>query len=169
MAFAGVRLAWAGWAGQQEAAAAYAEFHRDAVKATFADGNTRGRILFPTQGKAYFVIEGATKKNLRRGPVHIAESVMPGEAGNSIIAAHRDTHFRVLKDVKKGQEIGIEERGRVFLYRVTETKVIEPDDNYYYLPTSRAVITLVTCYPFYFIGAAPQRYIVRAELVGFRG
>lgn len=169
MAFAGVRLAWIGWAGQQEAAIEFAEFNHGTAPVNYSDGSTRSRISFPAQGQAYFVLEGASKKNLRRGPVHISESATPGEAGNAIIAAHRDTHFRILKDIKEGQEIDIEERGRAFLYRVTETKVIEPDDNRYYQPTSRAVITLVTCYPFYFIGAAPQRYIVRAELVGFRG
>jgi len=111
------------------------------------DGDTRGRISFPGHGKSYFVLEGSSAANLLQGPVHVAESGIPGEPGNSIIAAHRDTQFRVLRQLHKGERIEIEERGRVFQYRITQLEVIEPDDDRYYQPTSRAVLTLVTCYP----------------------
>jgi sortase A len=134
-----------------------------------AEGDTRGRISFPGRGKSYFVLEGSSVANLLQGPVHVTDSGIPGEPGNSIIAAHRDTQFRVLKQLHKGEKIEIEERGRVFQYRITELEVIEPDDDRYYQPTSRAVLTLVTCYPFAYIGPAPQRYVVRAELVGIAG
>lgn len=167
VAFDGARLASLGWLGQREAAAEFSEL--TSHQGPLAEGAPLGRITFESQARDYVVLEGASEDNLLRGPVHVRESAAPGQAGNVIIAAHRDTHFRLLKEVQKGQEITIEEGGQLFRYRVTETIVVKPENSRYYQPTSNPVLTLVTCYPFYFVGTAPKRYIVRAELISFAG
>ncbi len=163
-AVSGARLGWIGWFGQRQVAAEFTELS-DAAPLHVPDGAPLGRLRFASQQRDLVVLEGATEDNLLRGPVHVSQSAEPGQTGNVIIAAHRDTHFRLLKDVEKGQEIDIAQGGKVFHYRVTELAVVEPKSERYLKPTSTAVLTLVTCYPFYFLGTAPQRYIVRAELV----
>jgi sortase A len=123
------------------------------------------KLSFPSLDQELFVAEGASKDNLLRGPAHIAWSAAPGRNGNCIIVAHRDTHFRLLKDVRKDQHIVLERSGRTFEYRIVALRVIEPNDNRFYKATSRSVLTLVTCYPFWYLGRAPKRFIVRAELL----
>ena len=81
-----------------------------------------------------------------------------------MIAGHRDTHFRVLKDIRKGDDIVLETRYGEYLYRVKSTGVISPRNNQPLRPTSHAELNLITCYPFYYVGAAPKRFIVEARL-----
>ena len=90
---------------------------------------------------------------------------MPGNAGNAVIAGHRDTHFRVLKDVALGDEIRIDVGAEHYLYRIVDTQVVRPTDTSTLRAGTDSVLTLVTCYPFYFIGPAPDRFIVRAKAV----
>lgn len=90
---------------------------------------------------------------------------MPGNSGNLVIAGHRDTHFRVLKDVAIGDEIRIDEDGRQYLYRIVDTRIVAPEDISSLRPESEPVLTLVTCYPFYFIGPSPKRFVVRARAI----
>jgi len=99
------------------------------------------------------------------GPVRLQWSSLPGNTGNSVIAAHRDTHFRILKDLKKGEVVTVERDGRSFQYKIVALEIVRPSDSTFYQPTSNAVLTLVTCYPFYYLGPAPKRFIVRAELL----
>jgi sortase A len=122
------------------------------------------RLFFPRIDIQRFVIANATKKNLRHGPSWLAETVRPGDRGNCVIAGHRDTHFRALKDVKAGDEIVVDYGERVFTYRVKSMQVVQRTDTKLLRPTHQSVLTLVTCYPFYFAGPAPKRFIVRAEL-----
>ncbi|HTP34877.1 MAG TPA: class D sortase [Candidatus Acidoferrales bacterium] len=129
------------------------------------DADAPARLSFPAQGEAFFIEEGASRKNLLLGPARIAWSAAPGKSGNCIIAAHRDTHFRVLKDVRKNDPIILERQGEEFEYRIVGLSVVGAGDNQFYQPTSAPVLTLVTCYPFYYLGRAPKRFIVRAELV----
>jgi sortase A len=102
--------------------------------------------------------------NLDRGAGHIPGTAGLGQPGNIGIAAHRDGFFRKLKDAELGMEMLIEHGGRTQRYRIVEISIVAPDDGSVLAPTRRPSITLVTCYPFYFIGSAPRRYIVRAEL-----
>jgi sortase A len=134
---------------------------------TERSGRTDGptRLSFPTLGEAFFVEEGASKKSLLLGPARIAWSAAPGQSGNCIIAAHRDTHFRVLKDVKPDDPIILERYGQTYRYRVAKLAIVGPEDNRFYEPTGGPALTLVTCYPFYYLGRAPKRFIVRAQLV----
>ena len=108
------------------------------------------------------VYHGTTEQSLRRGAGLVEGTARPGSAGNVGIAAHRDTHFRGLKDVAIGDvvELGTPDQTRV--YRITMLEVVGPGDVHVLDDTGEPTLTLVTCYPFYFVGNAPQRFIVRA-------
>jgi LPXTG-site transpeptidase (sortase) family protein len=108
------------------------------------------------------VYADVSERNLNRGAGLIAGTGLPGDEGNVGIAAHRDSYFRVLKDVAVGDLIALESLAGIRRYRITELFVVEPDDLKPLHEVGAPVITLVTCYPFYFVGAAPQRFIVRA-------
>ena len=82
-----------------------------------------------------------------------------------MIAGHRDTQFRILRRVKIGEDISVEAGGRTFVYRVTDRRVVAPADTRSLDPTPTATLTLVTCYPFYYVGPAPKRFVIRATLV----
>jgi sortase A len=108
------------------------------------------------------VLEGTDDSTLNRGVGHIEDTTGPGAVGNVGIAGHRDGFFRGLKDVAAGDALDMDVRGRTEHYRVEHIWIVEPEDVWVIDPTPGAAVTLVTCYPFYYIGAAPQRYIVRA-------
>jgi sortase A len=126
-------------------------------------GQTIAKLMIPRLGAELFVIEGDGPEQLRRGPGHLSDTAPLGTVGNSVIAGHRDTHFRVLKDVRKGDDIVIETRSKRFLYRVTGTKVVSPADTSSLQPTPTAELNLVTCYPFHYVGNAPKRFVVEAR------
>ena len=123
------------------------------------------RLSFPERRKTFLVRDGATKENLLLGPARVDWSAVPGEQGNSIIAAHRDTHFRMLKDVRRGELINVERGRGVFQYRIVDLEIVPATDTTFYQAGKTPALTLVTCYPFYYVGPAPKRFIVRAELL----
>ena len=96
---------------------------------------------------------------------HLPDTPKPWQPGNSAIAAHRDGLFRPLRRIRIGDEVRIRSTAGDLLYRVRETKVVEPDDLSVLAPTEQSTLTLITCYPFNFIGNAPQRFIVHAERI----
>ena len=110
------------------------------------------------------VLPGTEEFVLNRGVGHIPGTSLPGTDGNSAIAGHRDGFFRGLKDVVAGDAIEIETLGAREVYFIERMWVVEPEDVYVLEPTPVRSITLVTCYPFYYAGSAPHRYIVRAVL-----
>ena len=111
------------------------------------------------------VIEGDDDSTLDRAVGHLPDTPLPWEDGNSAIAGHRDGLFRPLKDLKVGDEIRFRSTREEFRYKVTRTRIVQPDDVSVLEPRSRDALTLITCYPFYYVGAAPQRFIVHAERV----
>lgn len=111
------------------------------------------------------VLEGTDDWTLNRAAGHIGDTAAPGEDGNCGIAAHRDGFFRALKDARVGDVLELETRRGALTYRVDRIWVVQPEDVSVLDPTPRPAITLVTCFPFYFVGSAPQRYIVRAVRV----
>jgi sortase A len=129
-------------------------------------GATMAKLMIPRLATQLYVIEGDGPRELRRGPGHLADSAMPGSRGNCVIAGHRDTHFRALKDVRKGDDILVQTDDGSFLYRVNRTSVVPPSDTRSLQPTRDAVLNLITCYPFYYAGAAPKRFVVEATLAG---
>ena len=108
------------------------------------------------------VFADTSERNLNRGAGWVEGTAGPDGGGNIAIAAHRDGYFRVLKDVALGDVLVLESMTQERNYRVTEISIVDPGDTSSLLATETAAVTLVTCYPFYFVGHAPQRYIVRA-------
>ncbi len=124
-----------------------------------------GRIEIPRLLLSVVVVEGIGKTNLRRAVGHIPGTALPGEPGNVGLAGHRDTFFRPLKDLKIKDEIQLSTLKGVFKYQVVWLRVVEPSDVAVLAPSGEDELTLVTCYPFYFVGPAPKRWIVRARQV----
>lgn len=110
------------------------------------------------------VVNGTDDLSLNVGVGHIAGTVRPGEDGNIGIAGHRDSFFRVLKDVVPGDAIELQNPNRTDTYVVDRILIVNTDDVSVLQPRLHPSLTLVTCYPFYFIGSAPRRYIVQASL-----
>jgi sortase A len=112
------------------------------------------------------VLEGTDEWTLNRAVGHIEGTARPGTDGNAGIAGHRDGFFRGLKDVRSGDLVDLETPAGVDQYSVERTWIVDPDDVSVLAPTAATAITFVTCYPFYFVGSAPQRFIVRAVRTG---
>jgi sortase A len=114
------------------------------------------------------VLPGTDDHTLDRAAGHIEDTAQPGMDGNSGIAGHRDGFFRGLKDITPGDVIELDTLQGTDVYRVERTWVVKPEDVSVLDPTPTPALTLVTCYPFYFVGSAPERFIVRAVRVGGR-
>ena len=112
------------------------------------------------------VLEGTDELTLNRGVGHIEDTAKPEGEGNVGIAGHRDGFFRALKDIAQGDTMELETRAGVARYSVERSWIVSPDDVTVLDPTPSPSITLVTCYPFYYVGSAPQRFIVRAVRTG---
>jgi LPXTG-site transpeptidase (sortase) family protein len=126
-----------------------------------ADEIPEGIMRIPSVNLELPVFTGTQEANLTRGAGRI-EGTPPLDAdGNTGIAAHRDGYFRVLKDVELGDVIEVETMSGVEQFRITDLLIVEPEDVYVLDPTTERSLTLVTCYPFYYVGSAPQRFIVR--------
>jgi sortase A len=110
------------------------------------------------------VLEGTDELMLNRGIGHIPGTARPDEVGNIGLAGHRDGFFRVLKDISPGDTIELQTARATDRYIVDQIVLVRPDDVSVLQPRSFRSLTLVTCYPFYFIGSAPQRYIVHASI-----
>jgi sortase A len=130
-----------------------------------APGDTVGRIEIPRLGVSAVIKAGADARTLRLAVGHIPGTALPGERGNVGLAGHRDTFFRRLRDVRPDDEIRVRTPERMYSYRVERTDVVEPRDVWVLDPTEYSALTLVTCYPFTYVGSAPQRFIVRAQLL----
>lgn len=133
--------------------------------AAVAEGNPIGVIEIPRLGLSSLVIEGDEQAALLFGVGHLSDTPLPWKGGNSVLAAHRDTFFRELGKIRPKDVIRFRTGETELDYRVQETKIVEPTDVAVLKPTASATLTLITCYPFTYIGPAPQRFIVRAERV----
>lgn len=122
-----------------------------------------GRLEIPRIGLDVMVLSGVDQATLRRSAGLVPDTARPGKAGNVAIAAHRDTYFRPLRQVKEGDFIQITTLDARYYYRVQWTAVVGPDETSVLGPTGKPSLTLITCYPFYYVGQAPQRFIVRAS------
>jgi sortase A len=127
-------------------------------------GEAIAKLIIPRLALELYVVEGDGATELRRGPGHLAGTAMPGQNGNCIIAGHRDTHFRALKDIRKGDEIILQTRAGNYTYWVNGTQVVSPTNSDSLKPTGDAELHLITCYPFYYLGSAPKRFVVQAQL-----
>ena len=128
-------------------------------------GELIGRIEVPRLDVSAVVRAGSDARTLRLAVGHIPGTALPGDRGNVGLAGHRDTFFRRLRDIRPDDDIAVVTPEGTFTYRVQRTMIVDPKDVWVLDPTGTPTLTLVTCYPFSYIGSAPQRFIVRAELV----
>jgi sortase A len=127
------------------------------------DGAVVAQLAIPRLALSTMVVEGDGANDLKLAPGHIPGTALPGKHGNVGIAAHRDTFFRPLRLIRKGDVIRITTLHGAYQYRVVSTDIVNPDDTRLLRPTRFDALTLVTCYPFYYVGPAPKRFILRAQ------
>lgn len=124
-----------------------------------------GRLEIPRLNLAVMVREGAGENTLRRAVGHIPGTALPGNLGNVGLAGHRDTFFRALRNIRKDDTIELETTGGTYRYVVNSTRIVTPRDVSVLKASGGETLTLVTCYPFYYVGSAPKRFIVHATQV----
>jgi len=139
--------------------------HQLSSTQSLANGDVLGRLEIPRLSLSTVVFEGADPSVLEVGAGHLPGSALPGSPGNTVLAAHRDTFFRPLRGIRIGDRITVHETRRDHVYVVNSARVVQPDDVGVMKPTAEPSLTLITCYPFRFIGPAPERFVVRAVLV----
>jgi sortase A len=130
-----------------------------------AEGGMIGEIQIPRLGLRAVVAQGNSASVLQRAVGHLAGTAWPGEPGNVVLAGHRDTVFRSLRRVRAGDAITLQTRAGDFEYLVEWTAVVRPTDLEVIQPTNERSLTLITCFPFSYVGPAPDRFIVRAREV----
>lgn len=124
-----------------------------------------GRMEINSIGLAVMVQEGTASGTLQHAVGHVRGTALPGEPGNMAIAGHRDTFFRSLRNIHMDDEITLTTLSGAFHYQVESITVVEPEDTQVLDDSREPILTLVTCYPFYFVGPAPKRFIVRARQI----
>lgn len=138
---------------------------RAQTNAVSVERRVLGRLEIPTLGVSTIVREGEDARTLQLAVGHIAGTALPGTAGNMGLAGHRDTFFRRLREIDPGDVIRLVTVEGTYTYVVDSTQIVDPDDLWVLDPTPEPSLTLVTCYPFTYLGSAPERFIVRARLV----
>lgn len=127
------------------------------------EGAGIGEIRVGRLGLSVVVVQGESEAILRRGVGHLARTALPGDEGNVVLAGHRDTFFRPLKDILEGDRITIQTPKRDFEYVVESTSIVKPTEVGVIEPSGGHTLTLITCFPFYYVGPAPDRFIVVAR------
>ena len=128
-------------------------------------GSALARLAVRRLGLGVMVAPGVDSRSLRRAAGHIPGTAPPGGEGNVGIAGHRDTFFRPLRGIVVGDEIELTTAAGIARYEVEWTRVVSPEQVDVLAPTPYPALTLVTCYPFTWVGHAPERFIVRARLI----
>jgi len=134
-----------------------------AASSAVIEGGAIGEILIPRLGLKAIIVQGDSPAILQRAVGHLADTALPGESGNVVLAGHRDTFFRPLKRVRAGDAITLKTADGDFEYLVESTAVVPPDDVQVLQPTGGRTLTLITCFPFSYVGPAPDRFVVRAH------
>jgi sortase A len=130
-----------------------------------AEGDPVGTLVIPALGQTLPIVEGTGNDELKQGVGHYAQSVLPGEPDNCVLSAHRDTHFSGLEALKVGDRLIVQTSAGTFTYEISNIRIVDKDDRTVIVPTDHAVLTLSTCYPFNYVGSAPDRYIISADAV----
>jgi len=128
-------------------------------------GEQIGTLWIPRIKRSIAIIEGTGSKELKLGAGHYIGSVLPGVSDNSVLAGHRDSAFRNLGELKIGDFLSVRTTYGTFVYQVHKIRIVSANDRTVIVSTKDAILTLSTCYPFRFIGNAPKRYIVQANMV----
>lgn len=130
------------------------------------EGNAIGEMKIARLGMNAIFVQGDSPKILRHAVGHISETALPGEPGNVVLTAHRDSFFRPLRGIRQGDTIELKTLDGEFAYQVDWTKAVSPSDIEVLQSSNENTLTLVTCFPFYYVGPAPKRFIVRAHQIG---
>lgn len=138
---------------------------RTPLRTPLAAGSWVARLEAPSVHLSATVLEGSDDGTLARGAGHIEDTAFPGDPGNLGIAGHRDTTFRPVRHLHAGDPLIIATADHVYRYRITRTMIVNPEDVYVLDDVDHPTLTLVTCYPFTFVGHAPRRFIVSADLI----
>lgn len=148
-----------------------AEFKlEDGTKITRPDTGENFAVLkIPSLKMELPIFHGDNEAQLSQGIGHYSGSTVPGEGGNIVLAGHRDTYFRELEYIKKGDEVIVSTSYGDYLYKVSDIRITTPDDSTVCEPTDKEQLTMYTCYPFTYIGSAPERYIVVCDFVQKQG
>jgi sortase A len=137
------------------------------VARPLVEGELIGRLDIPRLQLSAAVAEGDDDATLGKAVGHLPDTPLPWQRhGNVGLAAHRDGLFRALKNIRMDDEVRVVTPRGEYFYRVRNTRIVNPEDVWVLAPTAKPTVTLITCYPFSFVGHAPQRFIVQAELVG---
>ena len=147
--------------GQAERAA---KSHPGSFPAQLPEGHVIGMMKIPRLGMESVVVQGDSEKILSVAVGHLPGTALPGQTGNMALAGHRDTLFRALRNVRPGDRIVVESSAGAYDYKVESTSVVAPTDLSVLRNSPDGELTLITCYPFSWIGSAPDRFIVRARL-----
>ena len=137
--------------------------------AEVAEGAILGKVEIERLNLSSVVREGVDAETLKSSVGHVPSSDMPGHSGNFALAAHRDTLFRPLKDIRQNDLITFRSLTQTFTYKVQGTRIVRPTDIGVLRSDGHDSLTLITCYPFYYVGSAPERFIVQARLVSESG
>jgi len=129
------------------------------------NGDLVGRLIIPRLHLRATVREGAGEDTLAVALGHIPGTALPGRSGNVGVAGHRDTLFRVLRKIAEKDQIEFQTAAGIYQYEVVTTEIVPPEDVGVLAPGEQPEITLVTCYPFHYVGSAPDRFVVKARLV----
>lgn len=129
-------------------------------------GEKVGDLIIPKLNASLPIIEGTDPNELEKGVGHFAQSVLPGEKDNSVLSGHRDTVFRNVGKLKVGDQLLTKTSAGVFTYKIVKMWIVDDEDRTVIVShKGKQILTLTTCYPFNWIGSAPQRYIIQSELV----
>jgi sortase A len=129
------------------------------------EGEKIGEISIPKLGMSVPIYEGTSEEELGKGAGHYSNSVMPGEDNNTVISGHRDTVFRSLEEVGENDLIEVETAKGKYTYRIEKVRIVDAEDKTVIVPKPEATLTLTTCYPFTYIGDAPERYVLVGNLI----
>lgn len=128
-------------------------------------GERLGELIIPKLSAVLPIIEGTNPDQLEKGVGHYFNSVLPGEADNSVLSGHRDTVFRRMGELQVGDSLLVKTSAGLFTYQITKTWIVDEDDRSVIVShKGQKILTLTTCYPFNWIGPAPQRYIIQAQI-----
>lgn len=124
-----------------------------------------GVLSIPSLNTKWPIVEGVSNDRLAKGVGHYPGSADPGNVGNAIYAGHREMGLKKIGELTLGDEIHIETLDGTYIYEITETRIVDSNDRSVYIENEQPILTLITCYPFNYIGSAPNRYIVTAALI----
>jgi sortase A len=160
--YADIAQRFESWRFDRDAAAANSTA-REEEAVELEEGDPIGRLLIPRIGISVMVLQGIEDATLIAGAGHVPGTPSPGGHGNVVIAAHRDTFFRKLEGIRPGDRIRIATWRHVYEYVVESMETVDPEDTRVMESRDGSELTLITCYPFYFVGSAPKRFIVHAR------